>query len=285
MLAFAANSLLCRLAIGPAHAIDPVSFTSIRLVSGALALWLLVRLRRGRAPAHRAPATGSWRSGAALFAYALGFSLAYVSLEAGVGALILFGAVQVTMLGIGLLSGERPVLGEWIGFVVAVSGLVYLVAPGVSAPPLAGSLLMAIAGLSWGLYSLWGRGAANPITQTAGNFLHAVPMTVAASVFALREIDATSTGVLLAVISGALTSGLGYVIWYAALRGHTATSAAIVQLSVPVLAALGGVALLDETITRRLVVASVLTLGGVAGAILARARSGTPGDDAPDREP
>lgn len=267
MIAFAANSILCRMALG-ADAIDPVSFTTIRLLSGAAILLLLTRLLSGRStPNH---ANTGWKSPTALFVYAIAFSFAYLSLDAGVGALILFGAVQVTMIGAGLVQGERPNPGQWIGLLLAAGGLLYLMLPGAAAPPIGGGLLMAAAGVGWGVYSLRGRGAANPIALTAFNFTRASAFTVAASVVAVLSIDVTARGALLAVTSGAVTSGLGYALWYRALRGHTATSAAIVQLSVPILAAFGGVALLGEVFTLRLGIASAVTLGGVLLAILSR---------------
>lgn len=266
MIAFAANSILCRMALGAA-AIDPVSFTTIRIVSGAVVLVFLARMVARNAPSL---ARTGWKSPAALFIYAIAFSFAYLSLDAGVGALILFGAVQVTMIGAGLARGERPHPGQWIGLALAVGGLLYLMFPGATAPPVGGALLMAAAGVAWGVYSLRGGGAVNPIALTAFNFGRASAFTLATSVFALRLLDITPRGAILAVLSGAVTSGLGYALWYRALRGHTATSAAIVQLSVPIIAALGGGALLDEVFTLRLGIASAITLGGVLLAILSR---------------
>lgn len=270
LVAFAANSILNRWALA-GGAIDPTSFASLRLATGAAALLALVRLS-GREGAVR-PA-GDWRSAAALFLYAVPFSLSYVSLSAGTGALILFGAVQVTMIGVGLHQGERPHPFEWTGLVVALAGLAYLLAPGLAAPSLAGSLLMVTAGVAWGVYSLIGRGSRDPLATTAGNFLRAAPLAVAVTAVALvvagPGVFLTWEGVLLATISGALTSGVAYAVWYAALAHLTATTAATVQLSVPVLAAFGGVVLLAEEVTLRLVVASVLVLGGVAGAIRGR---------------
>ncbi len=268
LVAFAANSLLCRMALG-AELIDPATFTTVRLVSGALVLVLLTRL----AGAERTTSggSGSWMSAVALFAYALTFSLAYVTLDAGIGALLLFGAVQATMIGVGLVSGDRPRAGEWLGLVTAVGGLVYLVAPGLTAPDPLGALLMAASGVAWGVYSLRGRGATAPVLTTAGNFARTVPMALVASALAWSLFHAEARGVVLALVSGVVTSGLGYVIWYQALRGLTATRAAIVQLLVPVLAAFGGVWVLDERVTLRLGIASLLILGGVAVAVIARA--------------
>jgi len=266
LVAFAANSILCRLALRSV-AIDPLSFTALRLASGALVLLPFLR-----APTRADPSRWSPASAVALAGYALGFSLAYVWLDAGTGALLLFGAVQVTMIGAGLRAGERPTALRALGIVAAVVGVVVLVAPGVSAPEPAGAALMAGAGVAWGVYSLLGRGVPTPTRATARNFLLAAPLGMLALLARPSTLSVTLEGALLAVTSGALTSGLGYVVWYAALRGHSATSAAVVQLSVPVLAALGGVAFLGEEPTPRLLAAGALTLGGVPVAVLARRR-------------
>lgn len=265
MIAFAANSLLCRAALDGGHA-DAASFTSLRLVGGALALVPLARLRGGGRSA------GSWVSAGALFAYAIGFSLAYLSIPAGIGALLLFGAVQLTMVGAGLRAGERPSTREWVGLVVSFAGLVALTRPGLTQPDPMGTALMVVAGVAWGVYSIRGKGIADPLSETASNFLRSVPMALLASGVALffASPHVTPRGILLAFISGALASGLGYAIWYTALRGLTATKAAVVQLSVPPLTALGGVLLLGELVTPRLVVAGLLILGGIALAISAR---------------
>ncbi len=267
MLAFAGNSLLCRLALRETP-IDAVSFTSVRLLSGALVLWLIVRLRAGREPA-----AGSWGSGLALFAYAAAFSLAYISLPAGTGALLLFGAVQVTMIGYGLWRGERLTALQTLGVLLAFGGLVGLLLPGLSAPPVLGALLMLSAGVAWGIYTLRGRGGGDPTAVTAGNFLRSVPLALLLSLVALPWVSLDGLGLVYAVASGALASGVGYAIWYAALPGLAATSAATVQLSVPVITALGGVVLLSEPITPRLVVASIAILGGIALVIWSRRRS------------
>ena len=268
MLAFAGNSLLCRLAL-KSTGIDAASFTSIRVVSGALVLWAIVRMRDGA----RASA-GSWPSGFWLFAYAAGFSFAYVTLSAGTGALLLFGAVQATMIGYGLCKGERLRGLQVAGLIVAFAGLAGLLLPGLSAPPALGAALMIFAGFSWGIYSLRGRGAGDPTRVTAGNFLRAVPFALAVSVAMYARAAADAPGVAYAVASGALTSGVGYAIWYTALRGLKATIAATVQLSVPVIAALGGVALLGEPLTVRLLASSAAILGGIALVIAARRPAG-----------
>jgi drug/metabolite transporter (DMT)-like permease len=266
MLAFAANSLLCRMALG-AGLIDAASFTSVRIISGAVMLGLIVlpRLRSQGRP------KVDLRAVAMLFAYMIFFSLAYLSLDAGTGALILFGAVQLTMFTVGLRSGEHFSRASWAGLVLAIAGLVYLVSPGITAPDPKGAVLMAIAGISWGFYSLLGRTATDPMESTAYNFICSVPLALGASLVFAGDFEVTATGALLAAVSGAVASGLGYFVWYAALRGLTAIRAATVQLSVPAIAALGGVMLLGEDVTLRLVLASIATLGGIA--VVLRARS------------
>ena len=258
MLAFAGNSLLCRVALKHTG-IDASSFTVIRLASGALVLWVLVRWRSGSSTGQ-----GNWGSALALFAYAAGFSFAYVSLPAASGALLLFGAVQATMIGVGLWRGERLRRWQTVGLVLALSGLVGLLLPGLSAPPLQGALLMLGAGVAWGVYSLRGKGAGDPTRVTAGNFARTVPMAVVLSLLTLNHATLDMAGTAYAVASGALTSGIGYAIWYTALPGLKATQAATIQLSVPVIAALGGIALLGEPLTLRLVLASLAILGGIA---------------------
>ncbi len=264
MIAFAANSLLCRIALRETD-IDAASFTTVRLAAGALALWLLVRLRGGGTARD-----GSWLSALALFAYAAGFSYAYLTLPAAVGALLLFGAVQATMIGYGLARGERFNRRQALGLALASGGLVGLLLPGLSAPPLAGAALMVAAGIAWGVYSLRGRGGRNPTAITAGNFVRALPFAAALSLAMWSRASVDPAGVGYAVASGALASGLGYAIWYTALPGLRATSAATVQLSVPVIAALGGALLLGEAITPRLVLAALAVLGGIALVILGR---------------
>lgn len=265
LIAFAANSVLCRLALG-GGSIDAASFTSVRLISGAVTLFLIALILKKRAVWRQ----GRWISAAMLFVYAVAFSFAYLSLSAGTGALILFGAVQATMILAGLMSGERPGAREWGGVAVAVAGVVYLVSPGLTAPSPVGSALMALAGIGWGAYSLLGRGTKSPLADTTSNFLRTVPAAICVSLASIGHVHLSTNGVLLACASGAVASGVGYAIWYSALRGLTATRAATVQLSVPVIAALGGVIFLSEAITARLVVAAVLILGGVGVAVTAR---------------
>ncbi|AXE92781.1 DMT family transporter [Paraburkholderia terricola] len=258
MIAFAGNSLLCRLALKGAG-IDAATFTLARVVSAALTLWLILRIRgasRGIA--------GNWYSAFALFVYAGGFSFAYLGLPAGTGALLLFGAVQATMIGYGLWTGEHLRVPQWAGLVLALGGLIGLVLPGISAPPLGSSLLMLGAGVAWGVYSLRGRRSCDPTTTTAGNFLRAVPFAAAVSMLTLAHTSFEQSGLMYAILSGAVTSGVGYVVWYTALRELKAATAATVQLSVPVIAAMGGIALLGEPLTPRLLVGSAAVLGGIA---------------------
>jgi drug/metabolite transporter (DMT)-like permease len=257
MLPLAANSWFCRAALRDT-AIDAATFTSIRLASGALMLWVLVKLARN---AQRG--AGSWPSAFALFGYAVLFSFAYLSLTAATGALLLFGAVQATMIGHGLWSGERLDRVQLAGLVLAIAGFIGLLLPGLSAPPLLGALLMIGAGISWGVYSVRGKSAGDPTLVTAGNFMRTVPITAVLSLVTMRGASVDSAGFWYAVASGALTSALGYVLWYTVLPMIKATSAATVQLSVPVIVAIGGVVLLGEPLTLRLVLASAAVLGGI----------------------
>jgi drug/metabolite transporter (DMT)-like permease len=258
MIAFASNSLLCRLALKQT-AIDPATFTFVRIFSGAIALWLVTKMRRSSLDK-----SGNWASALALFAYAAAFSFAYVSLSAGTGALLLFGAVQAMMILWGFHKGERLDLIQIFGLGVALTGLVVLVFPGLSAPSLIGSILMLGAGAAWGIYSLRGKVAGDAIAVTTGNFLRAVLFAVVVSLTLISRAHVSLAGIAYAIISGAITSGLGYVIWYTALSGLKATAAAAVQLSVPVLAAAGGILLLGEPVTLRYVFASIAVLGGIA---------------------
>ncbi|WP_077001962.1 DMT family transporter [Variovorax sp. KK3] len=277
MLAFAANSLLCRMALQQ-RGIDPASFGSIRLVSGALALTLILRLRGGSAnpdksAAAAAPAKADWLAVTMLFAYVAFFSFAYLILPAGTGALILFGAVQLTMFCVGLRAGEMFGALAWSGFVLAIGGLVYLMSPGLAAPPPLGALLMALAGVAWGVYSLRGRGVADPLAATGRNFVRAAPMALVLSLVLAAQAHADRSGIALAIASGAITSGLGYVVWYSALPRLGALLAATVQLSVPPIAAFGGVLFLAEPVTPRLALASVAILGGIALVLFGRTRA------------
>jgi drug/metabolite transporter (DMT)-like permease len=259
MIAFAANSVLCRLALGQ-QLIDPASFAAVRVITAALTLVPIV-MPRWRAHGR---VSGDWRGAAVLFAYLVTFSFAYVSLSAGTGALILFGAAQLTMIGAALRGGESfSVLGR-LGFFLAVVGLVVLVAPGVTAPSPMGALLMAIAGLCWGLYSLLGRGAVDPLEVTANTFIYLVPCVIVLSACFAADRHLSAKGLACAAASGSVASGLGYVVWYEAQKRLSAIRAATVQLSVPVIAALGGLILMTEAVTLRLLLASCATLGGIA---------------------
>jgi len=259
LVGFAANSLLCRAAIGRG-AIDPQAFTLIRIVSGAVMLLLLARGRKGRR---------DWASAFALALYAVAFAFAYRGLSAGTGALLLFGSVQLTMIVVALVRGERPGALEWLGYALALAGLVWLVAPGVHAPPVMGAVLMAAAGASWGVYTLRGRGSADPVADTASNFALAIPSAIAAMALPGSR-HFTWPGAGLAVASGALASGVGYALWYRALPSLSRARAATLQLAAPALAAALGVVLLGETPTPRLFVAGALVLGGIGLAVTVR---------------
>jgi drug/metabolite transporter (DMT)-like permease len=274
MLAFAGNSLLCRAALKvtaeASFNIDAASFTTIRLIAGATVLWLLVCVRKSvleRSVVAARNYNGNWTSAFALFAYAICFSYAYVRLPAATGALLLFGAVQATMIGVGIYKGERVRALQFVGLVLALIGLVALLVPDPSAlvaPPFYSAALMLMAGVAWGMYSLRGKGAGDATRITAGNFVRAVPFAIALSVLQINSASLEPAGVGYALLSGAITSGVGYAIWYSALPALKATTAATVQLSVPVIATFGGVLLLDEALTWRIVLASAAILGGIA---------------------
>ena len=268
MVAFAANSVLCRVALSQA-AIDPATFTLVRLASGTFVLCLILSFRR-----KPEQPGGSWPASVALFAYAAAFSFAYISLPAGIGSLLLFGAVQTTMVSYGLVRGERLSALQWFGLTIAVAGVAALVAPGALAPSVTGACLMLTAGVAWGTYSLLGRGIADPLTATAGNFLRSLPIAICLSLCVmLFGTNLTANGLTCAILSGAVASGLGYTIWYAALPGLTSAQGASVQLSVPVITTLGGALVLEEAISLRLVVASLAILGGIALVIGSRERA------------
>ncbi|MBO1923579.1 DMT family transporter [Thiomicrorhabdus sp. 6S3-12] len=275
MIAFAANSLFCRIALTETM-IDAASFTTIRLVSGAVTLfilWQLLNYRRKISPSVEKTKLGgnSW-SALALFVYAAGFSFAYIELSAATGALLLFGAVQLTMIGYGLYKGERLNVVQLVALALAVIGMLVLLLPGASSPSLSGAVLMTVAGIAWGIYSLRGRNAQNAHHDTSGNFIRSVPLAVLLSLLWIESSRLDQTGVVLAIASGALASGIGYAVWYAVVPFLSAASAAILQLSVPPLTALGAVLFLDESITLRLAVASVTILGGVALFIVSKNR-------------
>lgn len=266
LTAFAFNSILCRMALATGE-IDAASFTVIRLVSGTVTLAALI-LATGKT--RSIAKNGNWASAFFLFAYAAAFSFAYVGLTTATGALILFGSVQLTMFGVSLVRGLRPRSLEWIGLFVAFGGLVYLVLPGLSAPPLVSAVLMTSAGIAWGFYTLRGQGSEDPLSDTAGNFLRSVPMVMIVGSVFLPSMQISTRGAVLATLSGSVASGIGYTVWYAALKHHTATRAAVFQLSVPVIAAIGGIVLLAETASARLLVAAALILGGVGLTLVQR---------------
>jgi len=266
MIAFAGNSLLCRVALSTTT-IDAASFTTIRIVSGAITLFVLIFLAQ-----RRRSVGGNWLSALALFGYAAGFSFAYLDLSAATGALLLFGAVQCTMIGYGLIKGERMNLTETIGVLIAIAGLIGLLLPGLSSPPILSAMMMLGSGISWGIYSLRGRGVSDATQETTGNFVRAIPFALLASMVSLSSMQIDLSGAFFAVVSGVLASGLGYAIWYAVLPAMKATSAATVQLTVPALAAAGGVIFLSEAVTLRLWLASAAILGGVAIYILSKGR-------------
>jgi drug/metabolite transporter (DMT)-like permease len=266
LTAFAANSVICRMALSQ-KAIDPASFTGIRLISGALVLILLVSITNRK---NNAAVKGSWWSGAILFLYAITFSFAYISLDTGTGALILFAAVQITMITYALITGKKMNLKEWLGVLMAFAGFIYLVFPGVTAPSLNGLLLMTLSGIGWGIYTLRGKGSANALQVNAYNFLRTLPLVGIMFLFSLKQIQVTNEGIILAILSGAVTSGVGYTIWYVALRGLTAVQASVVQLLVPVIAAAGGVIFLSEILNLRLILAAVLILGGIGLVVVAK---------------
>ena len=268
LTAFAFNSILCRMALGNDE-MDAAGFTVVRLVAGAMTLALISATFGKTQSIWR---SGQWTSAFFLFAYAICFSFAYLGLSTGTGALILFGSVQMTMIAAALVKGDRPGVLELVGVAVAFGGLVYLVFPGLTAPPLASSLLMAASGAAWGFYTLRGKGSGNPLAETTGNFVRSVPMIVLAAIPFLGGMHLSTRGVVLAVLSGALASGVGYSVWYAALKYHTATRAAVLQLAVPVIAAVGGVLLMAETAGWRLAVSAVLILGGIGVSVASRSR-------------
>lgn len=263
---FAANSLFCRMALGEGL-VDAASYSTIRMVAGAITLFMIVASR------HRSfRQGGDWPSAFLLFLYAVPFSFAYIGLSTGTGALILFGCVQLTMLLSAWRSGERPSLAQWTGLTLGSGGLVYLMLPGLQAPPPLPAALMALAGVAWGLYTLRGRGAGDPLLRTAGNFTRAIPLVLLVSIISYSDLNVQRKGALLATLSGTICSALGYVAWYAALQHLSATRAAVLQLLVPVLAAMAGVVVLAEPYGLRQALASAMVIGGV-GLTLQRGRA------------
>ncbi|WP_220465488.1 DMT family transporter [Colwellia sp. BRX10-3] len=270
LFAFAANSVLCRLALGE-NAIDAASFTSVRLLSGIIILLALLSLtNKVNKPKTKSKSTGSWLAASMLFIYALAFSFGYISLDTGTGALILFGAVQITMILTNVISGNKLYLTEWFGLTIAFSGFVYLIIPSLTTPSLTGFIMMSISGIAWALYTLLGRKSKDPLGDTTYNFVRTCPFVIALIIFGFNGGHITSMGFILAVLSGAIASGIGYFVWYIALAGLSVTQAAVLQLFVPIIAAIGGVVFTSELITLRLVESSALVLGGILTVILGR---------------
>lgn len=275
LIAFAANSVLCRLALGEAS-IDAASFTMIRLLSGAVTLWILINLKNfitNNENKNKSKSGGNWYGSLMLFIYALTFSFAYITLETATGALILFGSVQITIILVNTLKGNRLHIIEWLGVALAFTGFVYLILPDINTPSVIGFLLMSISGIAWGLYTLNGRGSQDPLKDTAHNFIKTIPMIMIlglVQLVVLKDSQISSNGIFLAVASGAIASGVGYSIWYRVLPGLSVVLSAVLQLLVPVIAALGGILLVNELITHRLVISALMILGGILLVILTK---------------
>ena len=268
LIAFAANSVLCRLALG-GSAIDASTFTIVRLLSGVIVLTVILNI--SKINSNSSPSTkGSWPASIALFLYAFTFSFAYVTLETATGALILFGSVQITMILLTIFSGNRLHISEWVGMAIAFAGFVYLVLPGVTTPSVIGFFLMTVSGIAWGVYTLKGRGSKSPIMDTAYNFLRTVPFVIILAIITMKYAHYSTEGILLAALSGGIASGIGYMIWYIALSGLSVTQAAVLQLLVPVIAAFGGIIFVSESISLRLAVSSTMILGGILMVVLGR---------------
>lgn len=260
LIAFAANSVLCRLALGDGS-IDASNFTIIRLLSGVIVLFFILKLKLRKSLS--STSKGSWFSGSMLFLYAITFSFAYITLDTGTGALILFGAVQITIIIYSIITGHKLHFLEWIGVLISLLGFIYLILPGVTSPSLIGFILMSIAGIAWGIYTVRGKASKDSLGDTAFNFLKTIPFVLIVFVFTFNTSHYSFEGILLAIISGGITSGIGYTIWYMAIRGLTTVQSAVVQLLVPVIAAFGGVIFISEVITYRLTISSILILGGI----------------------
>lgn len=266
LIAFAGNSLLCRLALAQTP-IDSTTFVTIRLLSGALILWLALYLQK-----QGDKMEGSWPGALALFIYALAFTFAYTHIPAGTGALLLFATIQISMILYGMFIGERLSFWQITGLGLAIVGLIILMLPKVGAPPLLYGCIMIISGLAWSVYSLLGRGTRNPTSATAGNFIRATPMALILFLCMLptSSITLDTAGIGYAIASGAITSGLGYILWYAAVRELKVTQAATVQLSVPLITAFGGTLFLGELITSTLIISSIAIILGVSLVIMSR---------------
>jgi drug/metabolite transporter (DMT)-like permease len=266
LIAFAANSILCRLALGTGS-IDASSFTVIRLLSGAIALFIILSAKGNN---KGVSSKGSWTASFTLFLYAITFSYAYLSVDTGTGALILFGSVQITMILLSLISGTRLHISEWSGVIIAFTGFIYLILPSITTPSINGFILMTVSGMSWGIYTLRGRSSKNPLMDTTYNFVRTIPFVALLAVFTIKNINYSSEGIVLALLAGGITSGVGYTIWYIALRGLSSTQAAVIQLSVPVIAAIGGVMFVSELITSRLIISAAIVLGGILMVVLGK---------------
>jgi drug/metabolite transporter (DMT)-like permease len=266
LIAFAANSVLCRMALGE-MTIDASGFTILRLLSGAFVLFIILKLKNKK---NNNNSKGSWMASLMLFLYAITFSYAYLTLDTGTGALILFGSVQTTMILLSLISGDRLHYTEWAGVTIAFLGFVYLILPAVTTPSVIGFLLMSVAGVAWGIYTLKGRSSESAIEDTAYNFIRSIPFIIILALLTIQNTRYTAEGILLAILSGGLASGIGYVIWYKALGGLSAVQAAVVQLLVPAIAAFGGVIFISEIITIRLALSALMILGGILSVVLGR---------------
>jgi len=266
LIAFAGNSVLCRMALGE-QTIDAASFTHIRLLSGAVVLFLILKSKPGKT---NNSSTGSWFAAITLFVYALSFSYAYITLDTATGALILFGVVQITMVVYTVTKGKRLHLSEWIGVSFALCGFIYLVLPGLTTPSLSGFLLMTLSGIAWGMYTLIGRGSTHPLEETTFNFVRTIPLIILLGVFTITNAQLSNQGIILAILSGAIASGIGYTIWYMALPALSATQAGVVQLLVPVFAAIGGIFFVGEQLSLRLLLAGSMILGGILVVIIGK---------------
>jgi len=269
LIAFAANSILCRLALYEGL-MDAGSFTAVRLMSGALMLGLIFSLRKQQQQQHNLQSSGSWLASLLLFIYAITFSYAYIALDIATGALILFAAGQMTLILAALFLGSRLSLLEWLGLLLAFSGFIYLMLPSATTPSWGGFVLMSISGVAWGFYTLMGKGSIQPLADTTSNFMRSIPMVILLMLFSFEYTHLNAQGLLYAVLSGAIASGVGYTIWYMALEKLQTIHAAVVQLLVPVLAALGGMMLLSEPITIQFIISSMIILSGILLVILQR---------------
>lgn len=269
LIAFAANSVLCRIALKD-DAIDASSFTAIRLLSGVLMFFILFRFKAKSFPSISEKKGGHWKTGFMLFLYAITFSFAYISLDTGTGALVLFGAVQLTMIITSIVKGNKLHVSEWLGIVISFSGLAYLVYPTLTTPSFSGFVLMGLSGIAWGIYTLSGRGSVDPMGDSALNFKYTIPLVLCLIAITFPMMEISFYGVVLAILSGAFASALGYTIWYVALGGLSEIEAAVVQLSVPVIAAIGGVIFVSESIDFRPVIACLLVLGGILTVLIGR---------------